>query len=138
VPNLLEVRISLAPTYTRAAIEREPRHIAELLTDYAKLEDTPQVFAASDWDLHRHLTIDSGNPVFTLILNGFNDLYQSMALIYFSLSQARVRSRVFYRDLGNAAMTKDPKLAESITRQTMIESLDLWRVAIKDYGGGMS
>jgi GntR family negative regulator for fad regulon and positive regulator of fabA len=138
VPNLLEVRISLAPAYARAAVERKPKHVAELLTDYAKLDDNPQVFAAADWDLHRHLTIDSGNPVFTLILNGFSDLYRSMALVYFSLTEARARSRVFYQDLRSAALTKDPKVAESVTRQMMIESLDLWQAAIEDQGGGES
>ncbi len=136
VPHLLEVRISLAPSYARAAVEQKPKHVAELLTDYTKLDDTPQVFAVADWELHRHLTIDSGNPVFTLILNGFSDLYRSMALIYFSLSEARARSRVFYQDLRDAALTNDPHVAESVTRQMMIESLDLWQAAVEDQGGG--
>jgi GntR family negative regulator for fad regulon and positive regulator of fabA len=136
VPNLLDVRISLAPAYARAAVERNPNHVAELLADYAMLDDTPQIFAAADWDLHRHLTIDSGNPVFTLILNGFSDLYKNMALVYFSLIEARARSRVFYQDLHRAALTEDPDLAEHVTRQMMIESLDLWQVAIKGQDGG--
>jgi GntR family negative regulator for fad regulon and positive regulator of fabA len=136
VPNLLDVRISLAPAYARAAVERNPNHVAELLADYPTLDDTPQIFAASDWDLHQHLTIDSGNPVFTLILNGFSDLYQSMALVYFSLIEARARSRVFYQDLHRAALTEDPDMAERVTRQMMIESLDLWQVAIKGQDGG--
>ncbi|HEY46438.1 MAG: hypothetical protein AMJ88_05185 [Anaerolineae bacterium SM23_ 63] len=136
VPNLLEVRISLAPAYARAAVERKQKHVAELLTDYPKLDDKPQVFATADWELHRYLTIDSGNPVFTLILNGFRDLYGSMALIYFSSSEARARSRVFYQDLRDAALRKDPEVAESVTRQMMIESLDLWQVAAEGYGGG--
>jgi GntR family negative regulator for fad regulon and positive regulator of fabA len=135
VPNLLEVRVSLAPAYTRAAVERKPRHVAELLTDCAKLDDNPQVFAAADWDLHRQLTVHSGNPVFTLILNGFSDLYQSMALIYFTFKEARARSRIFYQDLRNAALTEDANAAERVTRQMMIESLDLWQAAIDHQGG---
>ncbi|KPK89136.1 MAG: hypothetical protein AMJ88_18025 [Anaerolineae bacterium SM23_ 63] len=134
VPNLLEVRISLAPAYARAAVERKPKHVAELLTNYTNLDDTPQTFTAADWELHRHLTIDSGNPVFTLILNGFSDLYQSMALIYFTVIEARARSRIFYQDLRNAALTKDANAAEHVTRQMMIESLDLWQAAIDHQG----
>jgi GntR family negative regulator for fad regulon and positive regulator of fabA len=136
VPNLLEVRISLAPAYTRAAVERKPLHVAELLTDYVTLIDTPQTFATADWELHRQLTIDSGNPVFTLILNGFRDIYGSMALIYFSLPEARARSCIFYQDLRDAALTNDPNVAESVTRQMMIESLDLWQAAVENHGGG--
>jgi hypothetical protein len=33
-------------------------------------------------------------------------------------------------------MTEDPELTESVTRQMMIESLDLWTVALKSHGGG--
>lgn len=138
VPNLLEVRISLAPAYARAAVERESEHVAKLLADYTSLDDTSQAFATADWELHRHLTIDSGNPVFTLILNGFSDLYQSMALIYFALSEARSRSRAFYQDLRTAATTNDPEAAERNTRQMMIESLDLWQAAIEAHDKGES
>jgi GntR family negative regulator for fad regulon and positive regulator of fabA len=138
VPNLLEVRVSLAPAYTRAAVEHKSKHVADLLTGYVTLDDTPQTFAAADWELHRQLTIDSGNPVFSLILNGFSDLYGSMALIYFSLMEARVRSRVFYQDLRDIALTNDPEAAEIVTRQMMIESLDLWQVAVENHGGGGS
>lgn len=138
VPNLLEVRISLAPAYARAAVVRKPKHVAEILADYAMLDDTPQVFAAADWDLHRHLTINSGNPVFTLILNGFSDLYRSMAWVYFSLIETRARSRIFYQDLRGAALKKDPDVAERVTRQMMIESLDLWQAAVEGQGGDVS
>jgi GntR family negative regulator for fad regulon and positive regulator of fabA len=138
VPNLLEVRISLAPAYARAAVVRKPKYVAEILADYAMLDDAPQVFAAADWELHRQLTIESGNPVYTLILNGFSDLYRSMALIYFTLMEARARSRVFYQDLRDAALIKDPELAERVTRQMMIESLDLWQAAVEGHGGGES
>jgi GntR family negative regulator for fad regulon and positive regulator of fabA len=126
----------LAPAYARAAVEHRSKHVADLLTDYATLDDSPQTFATADWELHRLLTIDSGNPVFTLILNGFSDLYGSMALIYFSLMEARARSRVFYQDLRDAALTNNPQAAESVTRQMMIESLDLWQVAVENHGGG--
>jgi len=129
VPNLLAVRQSLAPAYTRAAVERQPMLVADLLKDYLDLYDTPQIFALADWELHHHLTIASGNPVFTLILNGFSDLYRRMALKYFALPEARAHSRDFYRDLLAAARAEDPDTAESITRRVMADSLDLWQIA---------
>jgi len=97
--------------------------VVELLQDYPNLNDTPQTFTLADWELHHNLTITSGNPVFTLILNGFSDLYQSMGLKYFTLPEARAHSRDFYRDL------QDPDTAESITRRVMTDSLDLWQIA---------
>ncbi|MCK4692314.1 MAG: FCD domain-containing protein, partial [Anaerolineales bacterium] len=129
VPHLLVVRQSLAPAYTRTAVERQPMRVAELLQDYPDLDDSPQTFTIADWELHHNLTITSGNPVFTLILNGFSDLYQSMGLQYFTLPEARAHSRDFYRDLLTAAQAEDPDTAESVTRRVMTDSLDLWQIA---------
>ena len=130
VPNLLTIRLLLAPTYTKAAIQHHPLEIVTLLDGYSDLEDIPQAFALADWELHQNLTIRSGNPVFTLILNGFRDLYQSMALIYFANPEARQHSRTFYLDLRDAAITKDTDAAEAVTRAVMRKSLDLWKQAV--------
>lgn len=129
VPNLLVVRQSLAPAYTRIAVERQPVRVAELLQDYPDLDDSPQTFTIADWELHHNLTITSGNPIFTLILNGFSDLYRSMGSKYFTLPEARAHSRDFYRDLLAAARAEDPDTAESVTRRVMADSLDLWQIA---------
>jgi GntR family negative regulator for fad regulon and positive regulator of fabA len=130
VPNLLAVRALLAPAYTHAALTRQPSQIRLLLEGYLDLPDTPQDFTQADWELHRQLTIASGNPVFTLILNGFTILFHEMAPIYFALAEARDHSRSFYRDLLTAAAAEDPDAAEVITRKVMHATLDLWQVAI--------
>ena len=136
VPHLLVVRQSLAPAYTRTAVERQPMRVAELLQNYPDLDDTSQTFTIADWELHHNLTITSGNPVFTLILNGFSDLYQNMGLKYFALPEARAHSRDFYRDLLAAAQAEDPDTAESVTHRIMADSLDLWRIAASGHREG--
>lgn len=129
VPNLLGLRLLLAPAYTRMAVEREPAAIAGLLDDYASLPDDPRALAEADWALHRALTIASGNPVFTLILNGFGDLYLRMAMRYFTLPRARRRSRRFYVDLREAARAANGARAEQVARTVMADSLTLWAEA---------
>jgi len=131
VPNLLYVRQLLAPNYARLAIEREPENVVNVLEGYAHLHDAPQDFASFDWRLHHQLTILSGNPIFTLILNGFCDLYQPMACRYFESIRSRLSSRTFYARLYSAAQTHDPDTAEEITFKVMKESLSLWYTAIK-------
>jgi GntR family negative regulator for fad regulon and positive regulator of fabA len=126
VPNLLSLRLVLAPAYTRLAIERFPRDIAGLLESYSQLPDDPDVFAAADWHLHRALTIASGNPVFTLILNTFTDLYHTMARQYFDAPRTRQASRGFYGQLLAAARNGDPAAAEHAASRAMKESLELW------------
>lgn len=127
VPNLLAVRLALAPAYTRQAVERQASGVADALEGYARLHDEPAVLAAYDWRLHCRLTILSGNPIFTLILNGFAELYPPMAERYFQTEAARTSSRAFYAGLLAAALQGDAGTAESITRQVMAASLVLWR-----------
>ncbi|MEJ2735491.1 MAG: fatty acid metabolism transcriptional regulator FadR [Anaerolineae bacterium] len=129
VPNLLEVRLALAPAYTRAAVESSAASVAECLADSASLEDTPEAFAAFDWTLHYALTVASGNPVYTLILNGFAGFYEQMARLYFAQAAARRASRAFYAALLAAARQGDAAAAERITRSVMKESMDLWHRA---------
>lgn len=127
IPNLLEVRLQLAPTYTRAAISRAPAAIANLLALAPGVGDLPEMFARFDWQLHQQLTIHSGNPIYTLILNGFSGFYEDIARIYFAEKGARELSIAFYENLLRAASDPDPAAAEALTRRVMLASLDVWR-----------
>jgi GntR family negative regulator for fad regulon and positive regulator of fabA len=135
IPDLLSIRLLLAPAYARLAIQRAPKEVQSLLHALIALPEDPQAFAAADWSLHQQLTIFSGNPVFTLILNGFEELYIEMAKRYFSYPKARSRSRKFYKDLAQALRKADLDLAEQITREMMQESIALWHTIAKEEGG---
>ena len=127
VSNLLVVRQSLAPAYTRLAVELAPDKVIETLEDYPLLADTPEAYTSFDWNIHHQLAITSRNPVFTLILNGFYSLYQQMGCIYFAAESARQHSSQFYRALSEAAASHDAPKAGEIANQVMHESLELWR-----------
>lgn len=127
VPNLLEVRLALAPAYARAAVERSAGTVVACLAEHRSLEDAPEVFAAFDWTLHYTLTVASKNPVYTLILNGFAGFYEQMARLYFARPEAQSSSRAFYAALYAAARQGDAAEAERCTRAVMQESIELWR-----------
>ncbi len=129
VPNLLFVRQLMAPAYARLAVEHAPDQVTELMQGHAQLPDLAEDFAAFDWRLHHRLTIASGNPVFTLILNGFQELYLPMACLYFQSPVSRASSRAFYKELYTAALSRDALAAERITQKVMVESQELWRSA---------
>lgn len=126
VGNLLEIRRLMAPAYTKLAVAGHPDEISELLCSYRSLPEHAKGYADADFHLHHRLTALSSNPIFTLILNGFSELYHDMALIYFSTPQARAHSLVFYHDLERAASNHDPYAAMQLTDRVMAESLDLW------------
>jgi GntR family negative regulator for fad regulon and positive regulator of fabA len=127
IANLLYVRLLMAPAYTCLAVERQPEAIAEMLEKASQLDDQVQAMAEFDWQLHHRLTIASGNPIFTLILNGFASLYVPMACQYFASPAARASSKTFYARLLEATRFCDSVIAEDITRQTMQDSLALWQ-----------
>ncbi|MBN1148542.1 MAG: fatty acid metabolism transcriptional regulator FadR [Anaerolineales bacterium] len=129
VPDLLSVRLLLAPTYARLAIERSPGLVIAALQNHNELPEAPEVFAIFDWNLHHQMTVASSNPIYTLILNGFRELYQPMAQRYFQSPAARASSRAFYARLQQAACAANAEMAEAITRQVMTDSLVLWRTA---------
>ena len=127
VPHLLELRVLLAPEYTRQALAAGPDEIARLLEDYAGLEDDPIAFAHADWDLHALLTQRADNPVFRLLLNSFQTLYIMMAEKYFAYAECRQSSRKFYANLLACARRGSECDAESLVRRVMEESLALWQ-----------
>ena len=127
VTHLLEIRVLLAPAYTRQAMEQASPEIAALLTNYADIEETPAAFARADWELHHQLTLRAANPIFRLLLNSFQNLYQVMGERYFVPAENRNRSRVFYSGLLNYAKRGAYLKAETLTREVMEESLALWK-----------
>ncbi len=136
--HLLQVRLVLAPAFTRAAVERAPDQVMGLLENHTALDDSPAAFAAFDWDVQRQLTIASGNPIYTLILNGFAGMYQEAACRYFAQAEMRAASREFYVALWDAARRDDPAEAatesEVVTRRAMQQSIILWQSLNGDPG----
>jgi GntR family negative regulator for fad regulon and positive regulator of fabA len=127
VSYLLEVRILLAPAYTRQALEAASSEVAEVLAKFENIEDTPSAFANADWELHHLLTLRAKNPIFRLLLNSFQSLYQVMGEHYFVSPENRKRSRAYYAELLGCAKKNAYLKAETLTRDVMNESLTLWK-----------
>lgn len=127
IPNLLGVREVLAPEYARAAVQNNPQMVVDFLNKISELDELPEAYAAFDWQLHHLLTVASGNPIYTLILNGFAGFYEQMAQRYFRRPVARSSSRAFYTALQESAVRGDTAQAEAVTRRVMQASLALWQ-----------
>lgn len=126
VAYLLEIRLLLAPTYTRQALEAASPQIIEFLQGGDQLDQDPVEFAAFDWQLHHLLTTYAQNPVFQLLLNGFKEIYAQMGQTYFSFEECRSESLKFYSRLLECAEATNLEAAELLMQITMKGSLDLW------------
>lgn len=129
IPQLLEVRLNLAPAYTRLAVSHAAAEVAETLSLCDGLEDTPNAYARFDWSLHQRLTVLSGNPIYTLILNGFLGFYEDIARLYFATADARAFSAEFYNELHRVARKGDAEAAEVLSRRIMLASLEIWQAS---------
>lgn len=63
--------------------------MADLLAQAADLEDAPAALRPTTGACATALTVASGNPIYTLILNGFAGFYVQMAHRYFTHVEAR-------------------------------------------------
>jgi len=127
IVHLLELRVLLAPAYAQQALSAAPHEITSLLENYTDLEDNPAVYAKADWELHTQLTQWSTNPVFRLLLNGFQKLYILMGEHYFAFPQCRRHSQNFYQALHKCARRGADRAGGLLTRRVMEESLALWQ-----------
>jgi GntR family negative regulator for fad regulon and positive regulator of fabA len=126
VAYLLEIRLLLAPTYTRQALQHASPQIASLLGRAEELGQDPVAYAIFDWELHHALTQFAANPIFHLLFNGFKDIYAQVGKTYFSFEECRSESRKFYQGLLICAKSEDLDSSEALLRETMRVSLDLW------------
>lgn len=129
VPNLLQIRLDLAPSYTRLAVQRAPKVLRTLLEKHTTLADTPRAYAEYDWLLHHTLTVESGNPIYALILNGFVDFYVQLAEThYFIHDAARQVSGDFYAELLTYIRAGNVDEAAALTQRVMAASITLWQI----------
>ncbi len=132
--QLLEVRTILAPHYYRLAFERQPEKVLDLLTSYQSLREDPQEYSKVDQDLHIQMAALSGNPIFSMILNGFTGLLSRFGALYFRLPENRADSAAFYQGLLYAARTGNAQALEKLTEEVMIKSIENWCKAVCEGG----
>lgn len=129
VKHLLQIRLLLAPEYTRLAVANAREEVLRYLKRRKELADSAEAFVEFDMNLHILCTQLSGNPVFTLIFNGFGETYISMGKLYFSVPASRESSRGYYESLSDATASGNLDLVEQVVRAIMLQSITLWQKA---------
>ncbi|HLS60455.1 MAG TPA: GntR family transcriptional regulator [Virgibacillus sp.] len=123
----LEFRCAISPMYVKKAVQLNHPKVVGLLLQAETLADTAEAYAIYDWELQKELAKLSGNPLFLLTLNSFNDAYVRMATLYFSLSFYRRSSDQYYENLMESALQGNHAEAEEVTRGMMGKSYSLWK-----------
>jgi GntR family negative regulator for fad regulon and positive regulator of fabA len=123
--RLLEVRANLLPGIARLAAGKAPGAIQAYLETSGALPDEAAAYSRYDWGLQALMAKRSGNPVYTLLLNDFEALFETLALRYFGLPEARKVSGRFYRDLRGAVAGRG-RSVEAVVRAAMERSIVIY------------
>ncbi len=127
--NLLEVRHVIFPALARASAKNNPSLLYEHLKKADLLTDDPESFMDFDWKLQRIIARESGNPIWTLLLNDFEEVFGKMAAKYFSISKHRTLSRIYYREFTRA-IAEDGDTVESVVKSALKHSTNSWKELI--------
>lgn len=126
VLHMLQVRDALIPSAAKMAAENEPEQLIAHLAKAETLSDDPFEFASFDWELQILMTRLSGNSVFSMIFNDFENVYLLMAHGYFTSEQSRRLSRNYYEKLLDHLTNRKPGL-EIVVQETMEIVNSFWR-----------
>lgn len=127
ITHFLNIRCMFIPFLAKKSMAQAPESIEEYLEKFHSLEDDPEAFMVFDWELQRLMAALSGNPLYRMILNDFNELYRTMGIEYFKFEKARQSSLKYYEKLFKAVSSRDIPAVESIVRAVMDEAIVIWK-----------
>ena len=126
IAQLLEVRLTMLPSVAGRAARFQPDILLDYLAGARNLAEDAGAFSNFDWKLQMLMARNSQNPVFSLILNDFTQVFANMAMHYFNLNAARRASRAFYHELTQA-IEKHANIVEDVVKKAMEESISIWK-----------
>lgn len=129
VDQLLDARTGMSSIYTRLAIKRSRDEVLALLQPVDELDDTAEAAIEFDWRVNHQLTRLAKNPVFTLMLNGFRNIYLRVGRYYFQQREARRLSKAYYQKLKEMIEKDDLNDLNSVIWQYGRDSGRQWQEA---------
>lgn len=130
IAHLLEVRLAMLPAVAGLAARFQPEILLNYLAEARDLAEDAKAFVDYDWKLQMLMARNSQNPVYSLILNDFGQIFASLAVRYFNQDKARLASREFYSEFRQAT-EKHPGTVEDIVKKAMAQSISIWEGVVK-------
>ncbi len=127
VRDLLSARTNISVIFIRAAIKRDPERVIEIIAESETLPDTKEAYTDYDFRMLHQLAFLSGNLVYALILNGFDNMYRILGKVYFDYPEARHLAKEFYQQLRAIAENNSPDESLSVIRNYGMNSGLIWQ-----------
>lgn len=124
IDQVLNVRLLLAPTYTRLAITYSPEEVEKFMQKIEEGIEDPVILANTDFQVQKLLSRSSKNSILALTINNLEMLYTKAMTSIYQDAEARKQARVYFRMIYKAARAAEPDAAEAVTRRVMQESIN--------------
>ena len=125
--QLLSARTNISAIYFKGAVRHNSEKVLEALHTISTLNNDPKAYVEFDYQLHRSLAYNSGNPLYVLILNGFKGLYSRVGEDYFAIDKARELAFEFYEALQQLAQDKNHNAIPALMRSYGINTGKVWQ-----------
>lgn len=131
VQQVLKAKNQISHIYWSDAIKLAPEKVAELLSEYTKIdtigvEATGKAWANFDHELQKQVIALAQNPMYLLIQNGFDGIYKQIAPYLFGIEQGKIYIKQCYERLHQASEAKDSDNTQGIFDDYNHNLLALW------------
>ena len=99
IDQLLSVRTNISTIILRMAAKKNNESVLAFLENTPSLDASSEEFTEFDYRFYHQVAVSSNNMIYVLILNGLQDLYRKVGIIYFSNNDARAIALQFYADI---------------------------------------
>lgn len=118
IHDILKIRTIVIPEMAALAAEKvstDEINSLRLITD-----DPMKSIIERDLAIHTMIARVSGNLLYMILLNFFNEIFLQYAGLYFSFEENRNVSLKFHKNIIDALIRKDPKKAKSIMHDVLV------------------
>jgi len=125
--QLLEFKTQLSSIYYRLAIKNDAIAMGKIFSKAYELEDLASAYVLFDWQAQRQCALLTGNPIYTLALNGFEKTFFKVGHSYFNNEETRSLAKAHYLDICKISLNGNISQLNSLIWHYAKESSNLLR-----------
>jgi GntR family negative regulator for fad regulon and positive regulator of fabA len=123
IDQVLQLRLLLAPAYTRLAISYSPEEVAKFMQKIEEGIEEPAILANTDFQVQKLMSRLSKNTILALTINNLELLYTKAMTRIYQDAEARKQARGYFRMIYKGARAGEPDASEAVTRRVMQECI---------------
>lgn len=126
IDQLLSVRTNVSTIILRMAAQHNSKSVLEFLKNTPSIDASAKDFTEFDYRFFHHVAVSSNNMIYVLILNGLQELYRKVGVIYFANKDARALTLAFYQKIQDNFETENVQEIMEIVREASFASSTIW------------